>query len=71
MTIAEIQQLRTAAFNAYLSLMSGGLLSYSVGGRTATKMNPQVLLDHLAQLDAMIARQSTGMFGVAKFRQPE
>lgn len=70
MTLPEAQTLRTALL-AGLQASAGGVVSYSINGRSVTRTNPTEALKAIAQLDNLIARMSGGTFTVAQFRDPE
>ena len=56
---------------AYTSLLTGGIQSYSINGRSVTKNNMTFIVARMDQLRAIVYRQSNGMCSVARMRKPE
>ncbi len=71
MTLADAQTELNLVNTAITNLITGGLQSYGVGGRNATKITLAELREQRKQLQWIIARLGGGMFTVAQFRNPE
>lgn len=56
---------------AYVSLLTGGIQSYSINGRSVTKNNMDRIIARMDALRAIVYRQSNGMCSVARMRKPE
>lgn len=66
-TDAELLESTREAIDA---LTTGGVESYSLNGRSVTKLNLKELWDQVTTLEKRISRTSNGMFGVAEFQDP-
>lgn len=56
---------------AIRAILSGGVASYSINGRSLTKLDYRMLVQRKAELEAQIAQQAGGMFVASQFRRPE
>ena len=56
---------------AIRAILSGGVASYSINGRSLTKLDYRMLVQRKAELEAQIAQQTGGMFVASQFRRPE
>lgn len=61
--------LLTQIESAIEALLTGGASSYSIGNRTVTKLDLRTLMEERRMLQAEVARQSKGMFRLAKLRR--
>lgn len=69
MTAAEELTLIDAAMTA---ILTGGVASYSINGRSVTRLDYRFLVERKKELEIAIARQSsTGTCPVAKFRRTD
>ena len=67
MTIPEAQSLRAGLIAAINAVTAGGIESYTVNGRTVTKLDISKMFDQINDLDALIQRLQGGMFSGVKF----
>ena len=59
---------------AYTALLQGGAQSYSINGRSLTKLDAVWMCKRMDTLRAQVVRDdptSGGMFSVARFRNPD
>lgn len=71
MTVAEAQAELTAVNAAILAIVTGKAQSYSINGRTVTRLDLNSLRELRKELEAVIARASSGTFLLARFRQAD
>ncbi len=71
MTVSELTTMRTNILAALNGTLATGITAYGLNGRNIQKMNPRDLFDMALEVDALIARATTGTFSVAAFRDPE
>lgn len=64
---AELTLLETA----YEAILTGGVSSYSVNGRSLTKLDLAWIASRMDTLRAQVARETRGSFFAASFRKPE
>lgn len=69
MTTSEMQTARDALYAQYLAWIGAGCpASYTINGRTVTKVDANFWLTQIGQLDTAIASASRGAFGAATIR---
>jgi hypothetical protein len=56
---------------AYTALLTGGVQSYSIGGRSVTKNDIKFITERMDLLRRQVSRQSQGMFYASQFRKAE
>lgn len=69
MTAAEAQTELTAVNAAILAIVTGKAQSYSLHGRNVTRLDLTQLRELRKELEAVIARSSSGTFLLARFRE--
>jgi hypothetical protein len=52
------------------ALLTGGASSYSIGSRSVTKLDLKSLFDERRMLQREVARESGGVFSLAKMGRP-
>lgn len=67
--MATTQSLLTAVEAAIEALVTGGASSYSIGGRSVTKLNLAELFEQRRMLQSQLDRENNGMFRLAKMRR--
>lgn len=65
--MATTESLLTAIESAIEALLNGGASSYSIGARSVTKLDLGELFAQRMKLQQQLARESNGMFRLAKF----
>lgn len=68
MTASEELTLLESAYTTYLTT---GVASYSVDGRSVTRVSIEWLTKRIDQLRSQVARETTGSFYAAQLRNPE
>jgi hypothetical protein len=72
MTLSELQALRSALYTGYLAWVTAGCpQSYTINGRSLTKVTGDFWLDQINKLDAQISRLGAGSCAVMQARPPE
>ena len=66
-TAATLLAMIDAAIEA---LLTGGASSYSIGSRNVTKLDLGQLFEERRQLEVQAARESSGLYRVAKLQRP-
>lgn len=67
--MATTQSLLAAVEAAIEALVTGGASSYSIGGRSVTKLNLAELFEQRRMLQSQLDRENNGMFRLAKMRR--
>ena len=65
------QEELTLLETAYTSLLTGGVQSYTINNRSVTKLDFSWMIKRIDQLRAQVARETTGGWFAAQFRNPE
>lgn len=71
MTLADAQAELALVNTAISSVLAGGIASYTINGRGATRLSLKDLRDQRRELESIVARLKGGMFSVAQFRNPD
>jgi hypothetical protein len=65
------QEELTLLETAYTTLLGGGVQSYSINGRSVTRLDFSWMIKRIDQLRAAVARETTGGWFAGQFRDPE
>ena len=65
------QEELTLLEEAYEALLTGGVQSYSINGRSLTRLNLTEITRRIDVLRAQVARAGTGLMRAARNRRPE
>lgn len=63
----ELEKVNTAI----TAILTGGVSSYTINGRGVTKLSYDSLVKRKKELEAAVARETSGGFFAAQFRDPE